>query len=162
MESEWTEELVADQISKYLTARRRQGKEAMIDTIITFDEHGCSHHPNHIAVHKGVSKVIRDHQFNLDCYCLKTAKAEKAIYKYLSYSAIVMCDYNDFNLFTVNMLESWRALALHATQFVWYRKLSIIFSQNTFMNSFDYYVQTKPKKEEEKPKKVNDDDLSHA
>ena len=60
MDVKWGPDLVAEQIMKYLTAKSRQGKENEINTIVTFDEHGISYHPNHIAVHDGVCKVIEN------------------------------------------------------------------------------------------------------
>ena len=60
MDKKWGVDLVAEQITRYLTAKMKLGKDSEIDIIVSFDEHGISSHPNHIAVNAGVCKVIRD------------------------------------------------------------------------------------------------------
>lgn len=133
MKTEWSEELVAEQVTKYLTAKSREGPEHKIDIIVTFDELGMTEHPNHIAVNKGVCKVVSDRKFDLELYALET---QPPLRRFTSYCDIIWCEKSMYHLFTWNLMESWWALAYHATQFVWYRKLSVIFSRNTFCNTF--------------------------
>jgi LmbE family N-acetylglucosaminyl deacetylase len=55
MRTYWDVDKIAEVLRDHL--RNRQG-ENEIHTIITFDKHGISNHPNHIAVHNGVAKVF--------------------------------------------------------------------------------------------------------
>ena len=158
MDANWGTGLVADQVTKYLTAKTRLGNEHKIDTIITFDEQGMSQHPNHISVWKGVCEVMSDHQFDIELLTLITPPLWR---KYISYFDISLCGYEHYHLFTYNYAVSYTALSLHSSQFVWFRKLSIIFSRNTFANSFDKWVQTKFKAKD-KDVKVEEDDIKNA
>ena len=63
MDKKWGKDLIAEHLTRYLTAKMRQGKENEIDILISFDEYGISSHPNHISVNEGVCKVISDQQF---------------------------------------------------------------------------------------------------
>ena len=55
MKSYWETSKVEEVLSDYL--RTKQG-ENEIQYIVTFDEYGISSHPNHLAVHRGVSAVF--------------------------------------------------------------------------------------------------------
>ena len=59
--------------------------------------------------------------------------------KYLSYGDIQNINPLEFNYFSFKPWVTFKALACHHTQFVWFRKLFIIFSRYTWVNSFRYY-----------------------
>ena len=104
MDKIWGADLVAEQITRYLTAKMKLGKDNEIDIIVSFDEHGISYHPNHIAVNAGVCKVISDHQFQLELFTLKTVALFR---KYISYIDITLCEQDLFHLFNYSVLEVW-------------------------------------------------------
>ena len=60
MQTYWETDKVEQVVSDYL--RSKQG-ESEIQYIVTFDEYGISSHPNHLAVHRGVSKVFDKAEF---------------------------------------------------------------------------------------------------
>ena len=51
---------MAIQIEEHL-ARLKQ-ENIQIDTIVTFDEHGVSSHPNHTSCYHGVVKLLETHR----------------------------------------------------------------------------------------------------
>jgi N-acetylglucosaminylphosphatidylinositol deacetylase len=55
----WSADIVQEHIETYLQERAAQG--IAIKTIVTFDDGGVSHHPNHIACHFGVMKFYDTH-----------------------------------------------------------------------------------------------------
>ena len=55
MQKYWETDKVAEVINNYLKQKQGEGE---INFVVTFDEFGISSHPNHIAVHKGVSKAF--------------------------------------------------------------------------------------------------------
>lgn len=51
MNTTWAPTLVADYIAKHCQMKENvDGREGKINMIITFDDHGVSGHPNHIAL----------------------------------------------------------------------------------------------------------------
>ena len=49
---------------------------------------------------------------------------------------------DEWHAFRYNFISAYRTLAQHESQLVWFRKLFIIFSRYTYINSFSRYVQT--------------------
>ncbi len=48
----------------------------------------------------------------------------------------------DRYFFTFHPKLTWMAMAAHHSQFVWYRRLSVLFSTYTYINSLDEMKQT--------------------
>jgi len=115
--------------------------------VLTFDERGVSGHPNHIAVSRGVSQWLSQ----LDKSTVRSANALAAdIYLFHLVSAPLYLKY--YGKFTYGLWSSfWRgptqglttdvavalpdapiaadsAMRLHSSQWVWFRKLSVVFS----------------------------------
>ena len=87
--------------------------------------------------------------------------------KYISYIDITFCEQDLFHLFNYRFMEVWQSLALHESQFVWFRRLSVIFSRYTLTNSFQRWIQTdsaeaRRNKEKDPKAKVEDDGATHA
>lgn len=55
---EWKPQVIAEEIEKHLKERKSEG--ISIESIVTFDELGISHHPNHISVHHGCMNFYRN------------------------------------------------------------------------------------------------------
>lgn len=138
MENEWSEELVANEILAHL---ERIGG---VDLILTFDAFGVSGHKNHIAVFHGVRKSLKD---------LKTQgwalESTNIVRKYsgildVGISWLISKSSETSNakvkkhvitvIFDPLLVHS--AMKAHYSQFVWFRKLFIVFSRFSFVNSF--------------------------
>jgi N-acetylglucosaminylphosphatidylinositol deacetylase len=70
MTASWDPKLISSLLAhafapKMKSAATNQGPEATIDILITFDQHGVSSHPNHIALHHGarhfLSSIMKFH-----------------------------------------------------------------------------------------------------
>ena len=133
MASVWTEEAVADQILRFIRAH----PDLEFQTIVTFDENGVSSHPNHISTFKGVLHFLSKKQTSV--YRVLSLKTVNIVRKYISYADITNLELKDFNFITFDPRESFASLSLHWSQFVWFRKLFIMFSSYTFANSLVEY-----------------------
>ena len=121
---------------------------------MTFDEGGVSGHPNHIATYLGVFHLLQSAKVD---FKLMTLQSTNVIRKYMSYADIIFCEgYNGFHMFHWNPFDSLQAMLCHESQFVWFRRLFVIFSRYTFANSFTRYNIREKKA---KVDKSNDEDF---
>ncbi|XP_073287961.1 uncharacterized protein [Primulina huaijiensis] len=112
-----------------------------IDLIITFDDYGVSGHCNHRDVHQGVRKLLH-----------VTSGRHFEVWKLVSigiarkYSGIVdiwlsilfsRCQQNGQYQCLLNQdpVKSYSAMAQHSSQWVWFRKLFVLFSSYTYVNT---------------------------
>jgi len=127
MNNNWSIDIIADIIINNIKN---------IDTIITFDNYGISGHPNHIATYKG---VVLAHQRLKDISNVKVLllTSVNIIRKFLGLFDIILSLILSKNIaITLNVLHIWKAMAAHSSQFVWYRKLFVIFSRYSYVNTF--------------------------
>ena len=106
---------------------------------MTFDEHGVSGHINHRAIFSGVSRLMEKRLIHVDVYALKTVSLWR------KFIGILDCNFlwqDEWHAFRYNVVSAYITLAQHESQLVWFRKLFIIFSRYTYINSFVRYVQT--------------------
>lgn len=105
--------------------------------MITFDEWGVSGHPNHISVYYGVQRalcVLPAHQRVLG---LKL-KSRPIVRKFLGLLDIPLSMlFAEQFVFKISPLLTIWGMMAHASQNVWYRKLFVLFSSFTFVNSFE-------------------------
>ena len=107
--------------------------------IVTFDEDGVSGHLNHKAVFQGVSHLMDKKMLSdLEVFTLSSVALFR---KYISLADVNFCFPDEWHSFQYDPFWAYRTLAQHATQLVWFRKLFIVFSRYTFINSFKRYVQ---------------------
>jgi N-acetylglucosaminylphosphatidylinositol deacetylase len=124
---------------------RRFGAQA----IATFDEGGISGHPNHVAVHHGVGKyarapgavpcyelrsvgTLRKYCGPLDAFISALAPGVSAAPVALQGGRVVPGG------MLLTSCAPWRshwAMAAHWSQYVWFRRLFVIFSRYTWVNS---------------------------
>lgn len=122
MQTQWQHERVASFVAACC-------KLWQIDTLLTFDEFGISSHANHIAVHHGCKLAAAD--AGLEMLCLHTTNW---LNKYCSFASIYWQRQHDFVFVTLIMTAAYNAMEQHASQFVWFRKLFIVFSSYAYMN----------------------------
>jgi N-acetylglucosaminylphosphatidylinositol deacetylase len=138
MGTNWPKGVVAEHVTRFM-----RSSSAKIDIIVTFDQNGVSSHPNHISTYEGCRQVLQDKLFSLEkVLCLQTVNILR---KYSGYCDIMVLTPMDYNLFSLDPRPTYHALSLHHTQFVWFRKLFILFSRYTFANSFDVLKQSETK-----------------
>jgi len=133
MQNKWNKELIGNIVYKFV-------EDNEITTLLTFDEVGVSSHPNHIDTFKGVQqfkmRIDREKNTNINIFTLDSVGLVRKYIGVLDF--IVSLHKNEDNLvtiFTPNPLSTWRAMKSHQTQFVWYRKLFVVFSRYNYVNT---------------------------
>uniref|UniRef100_A0A7S3CNW0 N-acetylglucosaminylphosphatidylinositol deacetylase n=1 Tax=Strombidium rassoulzadegani TaxID=1082188 RepID=A0A7S3CNW0_9SPIT len=131
----WDVDVVVEQIHKHIKAlNAEKGKE--IGTIVTFDHLGVSMHTNHIATHYGCLKYYQSDAYSGDMYTLETIPMFR---KYDFFLDNFLARLDQVNYFLHSPFQAATALAIHHSQFVWYRKLFMGFSRYVYYNGLNYY-----------------------
>ncbi|GAB2292282.1 hypothetical protein Dimus_026531 [Dionaea muscipula] len=112
-----------------------------IDLVVTFDQYGVSGHCNHRDVHFGIRKLLIDLQHRkveawalvstnlLRKYCGPVDIWLSMLFAIAHPSKEALC------LLNGHPLKSYHAMAQHASQWVWFRKLFVSFSSYTYVNT---------------------------
>lgn len=143
MKNEWNTATIGNTLLDYI-------KSETIEGLFTFDHHGVSGHLNHIALHKAV--VNRPADFaGVKIYFLKSLPIFKKYFPLLEFCHILAKEFwtllreitgyvqsteEVFRFYNWNLVRVWTAMSLHYSQFVWYRKLFVLFSSYGFVNEF--------------------------
>uniref|UniRef100_A0A0D9WB87 N-acetylglucosaminylphosphatidylinositol deacetylase n=1 Tax=Leersia perrieri TaxID=77586 RepID=A0A0D9WB87_9ORYZ len=111
-----------------------------IDMIVTFDSRGISGHPNHRDVHHGICKLLRDsgHE-HIEAWELVSLNI------FRKYSGPVDIWLSSFTLSSSSKQQtyalvnnspsrSFEAMAAHKSQWVWFRRLFVLFSSYSYIN----------------------------
>ena len=133
----------------YIT--RKDFKRVTTIRLITFDKYGVSMHSNHIDTCKGVLYLSKAETVkNLKAFELRTVGIVR---KYLILIDLILIlvsklwrlvsikrksrrnsRMNQIACKEFHPIRCWNAMAAHNSQFVWYRKLFILFSRYTYFN----------------------------
>ena len=132
--------------------------------LITFDQYGVSGHINHIDTYRGVCGTVAQGTLTLSEGLAGTttnnttipvegwtlASERNIVAKYLPLFSLVLLLLSIFfqfpslkqslnsNCLTYRLHEprlNWKAMATHKSQFVWYRRLFVVFSSYTYVNT---------------------------
>lgn len=119
----WNEKVIAKHVKKHLETHG-------IEALVSFDEYGVSGHTNHIQISKALRLI------GADCPEVKVFELESRgiIRKYLGMFDIFLTYSGDFTYLNFNLFETWRAMKTYRSQFVWYRKLFVLFSSYGYVN----------------------------
>ncbi|PIL23526.1 hypothetical protein GSI_14838 [Ganoderma sinense ZZ0214-1] len=142
---EWDPEVIADTLRPYVLEHR-------IDTILTFDHHGISSHPNHISLPKGAAHLLRTlpKKHHPRLFALVTVPLREKYLGVLSpllarASLGLMTQGDDDGrvaavAVAVADLEGYarahRAMRQHRSQLVWFRWLYVSFSRYMWVNEW--------------------------
>mmetsp|Transcript_16944 Transcript_16944/g.42967 ORF Transcript_16944/g.42967 Transcript_16944/m.42967 type:complete len:273 (-) Transcript_16944:80-898(-) len=115
--------------------------------VVTFDNYGVSGHPNHVAVHTGVREFagsahgralgaggVRYLELESVGFARKYIGPFDALVDLLAARASEPAEHGRLVVSSTDAGLSWRAMAAHASQFVWFRRLFVAFSRYTFLN----------------------------
>lgn len=146
----WSIDLISCVVDKYV-------RQHVIGTIITFDIHGVSGHPNHCDVSRGVQQLW-SHWANgqrPEVFLLETTNIAR---KYSGLADMgtswVLKHYQTLHSYDANSSEpqavpeltfsspldftlTVRAMLMHRSQMVWYRLLFLFFSRYSFVNTLN-------------------------
>ncbi|XP_054723252.1 N-acetylglucosaminyl-phosphatidylinositol de-N-acetylase-like [Uloborus diversus] len=132
--SAWSPRKVAQIILKYVI-------QLSVNIIVTFDEKGVSGHLNHVALNKGLSFLNSERLLPLDCEVLEL-KTVSLIQKYLSFLSVPLSVLHEKCYFISNRSETkiiQECMRAHKSQYVWFRKLYIIFSCYVYINQYIHF-----------------------
>lgn len=112
--------------------------------VVTFDERGASGHKNHASTSRGLvllrlaSESQADSLFGTHFFELESAPFTSRFLGMLAVPVGLVrsrVDPQPSVLYAnLDVITAFRALAVHETQFVWFRKLFLVFSSYTFLN----------------------------
>lgn len=131
MDEDWEVDVVKEHVLEVLNKR-------LEDLVITFDSHGVSGHPNHIAVSKGTTAAWREFKK----HPLELAQLE-SVWLWRKYLGLINYAIDAFRTVTIAVPVPYEAFWIgqeamkrHASQLLWFRKLYLIFSRYVYLNSF--------------------------
>lgn len=120
--------------------------------ILTFDEGGVSGHVNHVDTFRGVQYWLSTRQRHFQVTGWKLDTVSHVCIKYIPLfwipAILVSSLWNGqqqqrYSYWCVEPLLVWKAMATHASQFVWYRRLSVVFSRYTYYNTWTEIIEIK-------------------
>jgi len=139
----WKTEAIREHVLKFVKSNK-------ISTLLTFDDFGVSGHINHIGCSQGVQETAPD---NVAVWILRSTQSNSnsllgyifgLVHKYMGPLGIVLDDllscFESSKPVKINVTNFeprviWNAMASHQSQFVWYRRLFIIFSHFVYSNT---------------------------
>jgi len=147
----WEPNVIATQVEPYVT-------DYGIDTILTFDEHGVSSHPNHISVIRGIRHMLDTKLFAKapNVYTLSTTSLLQkytgvfgGVFARLNlWRKLLVQEFPIVNRFVskertpifVSSAEQYvtglSAMKQHRSQMVWFRWLNVSFSRYMWVNEW--------------------------
>lgn len=142
--AKWDKRLVIKEIMKSVEKHN-------INSIITFDSGGISNHPNHKAIHDAIWEDKNDKDLNrkiFKCYFLESVNIFRKYVSIFDLCYSILDCY--FSLFFKKerkfiVVGSWsdrnivlNAMKKHKSQYVWFRKLYVVFSRYILLNTLEY------------------------
>jgi len=129
----WGRGVISDMVTQFIRVNN-------ISTLLTFDQFGISNHPNHIATHEGVRRACTQLQNQVILYELVTSSLLRKYIGVLDFCLSVARDKSQEDtviLFTPSMSSAFKSMTAHYSQFVWFRKLFILFSRYAYVNTWE-------------------------
>lgn len=106
-----------------------------IKAAFTFDGYGISGHPNHIAVSQALDAlaVKEKSDASVKLYQLESVNLLR---KYSGFLDMLCSMLGDFLFTKLNPWSAYQAMSVHKSQFVWYRRLFVLFSRYSYVNTY--------------------------
>lgn len=111
------------------------------DAIISFDSNGVTHHPNHQAVHHAFRKAAKNILSSYPRTKLFVLDTMNPLIRFLGPIPLIFTYLHQFIFYdTVEVFgsftpaENWSTMSAHCSQWIWYRKLFVLFSSHQYYN----------------------------
>eukprot|EP00268_Persea_americana_P047072 TRINITY_DN4878_c0_g1_i4.p1 TRINITY_DN4878_c0_g1~~TRINITY_DN4878_c0_g1_i4.p1 ORF type:complete len:258 (-),score=18.64 TRINITY_DN4878_c0_g1_i4:418-1191(-) len=130
----WSRQLLAKIIEEEITTKG-------IDLLITFDNYGVSGHRNHCDVHHGIRMVLCNYsQRSIEAWELISTSIARKYTGPLDIWLSILCSLyypagEVYCLLNSHPHATFLAMAQHESQWVWFRKLFVVFSNYTYVNT---------------------------
>lgn len=126
MSIDWNPKDIINALEAYLSSEK-------IDAIVTFDDYGVSGHTNHRAI----NKALKQHRSTFPQIQMWELESTSIFRKYLGIIDIIFSSRSPYAAVNINPILPFKAMATHYSQFVWYRKLFVLFSRYSYLNTFN-------------------------
>lgn len=156
MEAYWDvrviQEIIADRLSKH----SYQG-------IVTFDKKGVSSHANHISTSFAIHELRKLEAYkDIKMFELVTVNI---IRKFIGAFDGIITGVDRLVFINSRFWINWKAMAIHRSQFVWFRWIYLIFSRYVYINHLNELAypsvtgsNAKPSEQEKQPKQTASDE----
>jgi len=132
MQQNWDRSLLSEIIIEKM-------KSLDTNAVLTFDQNGVSGHPNHKALNGAIKNLIENEEYSkyIEEKGIKffVNKDVNIVRKYLGIFDFFCCLFDDHTMVNLSLWKSYKAMKIHYSQFVWYRRLFVIFSRYTYINT---------------------------
>ena len=143
MERVWDTAVIRSTLLEYIKAQAIEG-------LFTFDHKGVSGHLNHIALHLAITEKPSDFA-EVKVFFLQSLPILKKYCPLFEFVHILMKEFwtllkditdrsntseEVYRFYNLNLARVWRAMSLHHSQFVWFRRLFVLFSSYGMVNEF--------------------------
>jgi len=119
-----------------------------VDVVLTFDRWGVSGHKNHASVHGAMTLLCMERRLprGVRVFCLRTVNALRKYSVWLDVPASLA---TSPVAYVISGGADWwriqRAMSAHRSQYVWFRKLYMLFSRYILINTYEQMnVQPSP------------------
>lgn len=130
----WNHQLLA-------TLAEEEIRKHCIDVLITFDNYGVSGHPNHCDVNNAIRILLRENVLKIveAWELISTGIIRKYVGPIDIWLSIISTlsgqSRSIYCLTNQHPLKSYQAMSEHYSQWVWFRKLFVVLSRFTFVNT---------------------------
>lgn len=145
-EYSWSSRSVAEKVLSFIN-------KLNIDTLITFDNYGVSGHPNHTSCYRGVKDMILNGErwfgedwlnHEVKCYKLNSVSVFEKYFMWLGGPFTEWwirsgMSKGDLVFFNLNPNVAYNAMKQHRSQFVWFRRLYMMFSRFVYVNTLSVH-----------------------
>ena len=172
MGQSWSGQLISELLARHINflamPNHSTSCSVTIRTILTFDVHGVSQHPNHVDVHRGVVQWSNSYSAKLnkrddDAHPVVKVLQLKTVWighKYCGMLSILVSMLRSattkikedrrgempFTIVTRSVMASFYAMRIHKSQMVWFRYLFVCCSSYSFVNHWSYVEIMRRKK----------------
>ena len=134
----WRDEIVSEVVLHTVESQD-------IDTVITFDRHGISGHKNHCALYTAMAFLLIEKRIPAGCrvFALRSVTIFRKYASLLDVPmSFLLTPSAAYVAGPLNWLILQNAMKAHYSQYVWYRRLSMLFSRYTLINTYDELTNT--------------------
>ena len=112
-------------------------KEHHIKALITFDSYGISGHPNHKAINSSLkARVVKEKsETTIKFYQLTSTNLLRKYSSILDFPLSLLAP---FMFVDLNIVSQYLTLSQHKSQLVWYRRLFILLSRYSILNTYEH------------------------
>ncbi|KAJ8668603.1 hypothetical protein QAD02_010266 [Eretmocerus hayati] len=129
---QWPDDVVAKSILQHVESYK-------IDTVVTFDKHGVSSHKNHISIYYAIAMLCIEKRVPLYCklYTLETVNIFRKYIQLLDLPISLLSGSYWYLISYQQRHNIHDAMKKHRSQYVWFRKLFMVFSRYTLINTLN-------------------------